>query len=204
MNGLIILKLNQTENKHRILLILITVFATQISCGQEIKTELPKGKQTTLGLYVTSEEAYNMWKADPENLKILDVRSLEEYIFVGHAEMAWNISLAFQTKEWNDSKNYFAMEPNPEFVNLVKEWANPEDTIMVMCRSGGRSAMAVNKLAEAGFKNVYNITDGMEGDMVKDSESKYYKKRMKNGWKNSGIPWTYDINPAHVKLKSKE
>lgn len=33
-----------------------------------------------------------------------------------------------------------------------------------MCRSGGRSAAAVNLLAGAGFTNVYNITDGMEGD----------------------------------------
>ena len=60
--------------------------------------------------------------------------------------------------------------------------------------------MAVNMLAAAGYKNVYNITDGIEGDEVKDPESQYYKKRMKNGWKNSGLPWTYDINPDLMKL----
>jgi rhodanese-related sulfurtransferase len=53
--------------------------------------------------------------------------------------------------------------------------------------------MAVNLLAEAGFKNVYNITDGFEGDAVKDPEGYYYGKRVKNGWRNSGAPWTYKL-----------
>jgi hypothetical protein len=109
-----------------------------------------------------------------------------------------------------------------------------------MCRSGHRSAMAVNLLAEAGFKNVFNIIDGMEGDMVKHFESVhgdlplslafdpllaqlrpdaaagdtvqlslhsvnvaegvFREKRILNGWKNSGSPWTYKINPERVKL----
>ena len=36
-----------------------------------------------------------------------------------------------------------------------------ECTIMAMCRSGGRSAIAVNLLAQAGFKHDYNIVYGM-------------------------------------------
>ena len=44
----------------------------------------------------------------------------------------------------------------------------------------------------------------MEGDMVKDPESVFQGKRMKNGWKNSGIPWTYDINPEQVIIEGKE
>ncbi len=53
--------------------------------------DLPKGKRTTLKLYVTSADAYEMWKADPENVTIIDVRTPEEFAFVGHAEMAWNV-----------------------------------------------------------------------------------------------------------------
>ena len=87
-------------------------------------------------------------------------------------------------------------KPNPDFVSLVKEITKPADTILVMCRSGGRKAQAVNRLAEEGFRNVYNITDGMEGDMVEDPGSVFQGKRMKNGWKNSGLPWTYDLNPG--------
>ena len=55
------------------------------------------------------------------------------------------------------------------------------------CRSGGRSALAVNALAKAGFTNVYNIIDGFEGDKVAEEGSLYLGKRMKNGWKNSGL-----------------
>jgi len=56
--------------------------------SQETKPEVPKGKETVLGLYVTAKEAYEKWQADSEKVKILDVRTPEEYIFVGHAEMA--------------------------------------------------------------------------------------------------------------------
>ena len=73
-----------------------------------------------------------------------------------------------------------------------------------MCRSGGRGAMAVNALADAGFTNAYNIVDGMEGDMVDDPDNVYFGKRMKNGWKNSGLPWTYDVNPEQMRLPNQQ
>jgi rhodanese-related sulfurtransferase len=44
---------------------------------------------------VTAAEAYAMWKADPEGVKILDVRMVEEYVFLGHAAMAISIPVAF-------------------------------------------------------------------------------------------------------------
>ena len=165
------------------------------------EVELPKGKQTSLGLYVTAAEAYDKWLAAPDAVKVFDVRTLEEYIYVGHATMAWNIPLLFQTHEWNAEKGYFAFQPNPDFLSQAKEVAEPEDTIMVMCRSGGRSAMAVNKLAEAGFTNVYQITDGLEGDSIDDPLSVFQGQRLRNGWKNSGLPWTYKPDPKRIKLK---
>jgi len=117
--------------------------------------------------------------------------------------MAWNIPLLFQTHEWNAEKGYFAFHPNPDFLSQAKEVAGPEDTILVMCRSGGRSAMAVNMLAEAGFTNVYQITDGMEGDVIKDPLSVFQGQRLMNGWKNSGLPWTYKPEPERIKLKNE-
>lgn len=69
-----------------------------------------------------------------------------------------------------------------------------------MCRSGSRSAMAVNALAKMGFTNVYNITDGMEGDAVEDPGSVFLGQRLVNGWKNSGCPWTYQLTPDHMVL----
>jgi len=168
--------------------------------AQQAGTELPKAKQTTLGLYLTASEAYSKWQADPDNVTVLDVRTTEEYLYVGHAPMAWNVPLASQTYEWDAEKQHFGFRPNPAFIAQVKEIAGVSDTILVMCRSGGRSAMAVDRLAEAGFTNVYQIVDGFEGDPVKDSESVFNGQRLRNGWKNSGIPWTYQPDPERMRF----
>ena len=190
-------KLNHETKLNLIVVISCFLIYSTYSLAQ-YQNELPKEKQTNLGLYVTSKEAYEMWKTNSNNVKILDVRTLEEYVFVGHADMAWNIPVFFQSYEWDAEKKHFPMKPNSDFISQVKEIANLGDTILVTCRSGGRSAMAVNFLADAGFKNVYNITDGFEGDMVKDPESIFQGQRMINGWKNSGLPWTYDIDPGKM------
>ena len=130
------------------------------------ETELPKEKQTTLGLYVTAVQAYEMWKAAPDTVKIIDVRTPEEFAFVGHPEMAWNIPLAFVTYQRKGGKTQHGVKINKGFVAEVQRLAGPNDTLLVTCRSGGRGATAVNQLAAAGFKNAYNIVDGMEGDKV--------------------------------------
>jgi rhodanese-related sulfurtransferase len=170
--------------------------------AQTTNTELPKEKQTNLGLYVNAKEAYEKWKANPTMVKILDVRTPDEYIDIGHATGAWNIPAFLQTYHWDESKQHFSIKPNPDFMAHIKEVFKSDDTIFVMCRSGGRSAWAVNQLAAAGFKNVYNITDGFEGDTVDDPQSVYVGQRLKNGWKNSGVPWTYSIDPKLMKLPS--
>ena len=180
--------------------VVYSMITTSIAYGQVSDTELPKGKQTNPGLYVTAKEAYAKWMASPEKVKIIDVRTPEEYIFVGHAEMAWNIPFAYQSCEWDEEKKHFPMKPHPDFVSRVQELFAPEDTLLVTCRSGGRSAMSVNLLAAAGFKYVYNITDGVEGDKVKDPASVYHGQRLRNGWKNSGLPWTFHADPKQMRL----
>lgn len=161
---------------------------------------LPAGKQTVLGLYVTAREAYEAWQAEPEKVMILDVRTPEEFLFVGHPTMAWKIPVAVQVYEWDAETKQFPMKPLPDFVTRVSAIAKPDDLLMVMCRSGGRSAIAANMLAKAGFRKVYNIVDGMEGDTVKDPDSVFHGQRLVNGWKNSGCPWTYDLTPERMVL----
>ena len=173
----------------------------------EIKTprsthQVLEEKLTSLGLYVTALEAYEVWQADPERTKVLDVRTFEEYVLIGHAEMAANVPLAFPTDNWDAGKGNYSIVVNTDFITQVKERFNLDDTILVMCRSGGRSAMAVNALAKAGFKNVHNIIYGFEGDKVEDPESIYHGQRMRNGWKNSA-PWTYKLDPKLVWLPSE-
>lgn len=182
------------------LVVLFSLAAWNISNAQEATLQLPKEKQTTLGLYMTAKEAYEKWKAAPAKIKILDVRTPDEYINIGHAAMAWNIPAFLQTYNWDESKQHLTIKTNPDFMTHVQQIFKKDDIILVTCRSGGRSAWAVNQLAVAGFKNVYNITDGMEGDTVDDPQSVFVGQRLKNGWKNSGIPWTYKIDPSLMKL----
>ena len=160
----------------------------------------PKNKQTTLGLYVDAAQAYEMWKADPERVKIIDVRTPEEYAFVGHPDECWNIPLAFVTYHRKGGKFEYGPKWNTDFVAEVKKITGPKDTLLVMCRSGDRSAMAVNQLAATGLKNAYTITDGFEGDKVDDPGSVFHGKRMRNGWKNS-VPWVYTIDPEKIILQ---
>jgi len=166
--------------------------------------DLPKAKQTNLGLYVTAKQAYTKWQADPDRVKILDVRTPEEYMFIGHPEMAFSIPIAFQSYKWDEKKGSFPLKDNPDFVGLVQDWAAPDDIILALCRSGIRSASAADLLAKVGYSNVYNITDGMEGDMIVDEDSPLHGKRLINGWKNSDSPWTYqtDMNNTRFPLES--
>jgi rhodanese-related sulfurtransferase len=160
-------------------------------------------KHTIAGKYVTSLEAYEMWKAHPDKIRIIDCRTQEEYAFVGHATMAHNIPSKLWTGRWSEEKKGYSLQDNPDFEDQVKKKFSQDDTILVMCRSGSRSAASANRLTKSGFKHVINIVDGFEGDKIKDAESYFNGKRMKNGWKNSGASWTYHLDPDLVYLPGK-
>lgn len=168
--------------------------------------DVPKSNQTTLGLYATPQQAYAMWQADPAGVTVLDVRSFEEYIFVGHPEMAKNVPLAFLRYERPAEGAApaaqppglpagFSIEPNREFIPAVKKVCATDQKILVLCGSGGRAARAVNLLAQAGFTHVYNIVYGFEGELVTDRASADFGKSKSNGWKSVGLPWGRNLNP---------
>jgi rhodanese-related sulfurtransferase len=162
--------------------------------------EIPESNKTILGLYVMPKEAYAIWKVDPEHINIIDVRTFEEYTFVGHLEKAKNIPLLFP--KYDPKGPSLPGRPpgcygelNPDFVPVVKEQFAFSDTILLYCTTGGRAAMAVNALAQAGFTKVYNIVNGLEGDRIDDPGSVFHGKHMRNGWKNSVLPWGYGFHP---------
>ena len=64
--------------------------------------------------------------------------------------------------------------------------------MILICRSGDRSARAADLLAKAGYTRVYSITEGFEGDAAKDGPKA--GQRVVNGWKNAGLPWTYALD----------
>ena len=131
---------------------------------------LPQSKRTSLGLYITAADAHETWKSDPANVKIIDVRTPEEWRLTGYPEMAATISLASSADQ---------------FVGQVKRFAKPSDTVLVICRSGNRSAVAVEMLARAGFEKAYTVVDGFEGDRNTNPSSPDYGRRTVNGWKNT-------------------
>jgi rhodanese-related sulfurtransferase len=118
--------------------------------------------------------------------------------------MAWNVPLAFQSYQWDAGKKHLPMKPNSDFVAQAKELFKPSDTLFVICRSGGRSARAVDALAKAGYTQVYNIVDGVEGDLINDPASPNHGKRMKNGWMNAGLPWNYEVDPTKLRWPATE
>ncbi len=186
--------------RHAAFLVAALLMVSTVALAQDAGSKVPSDtrKQTTLGKYANSLEAYLMWRAKPGQVVILDVRTPEEYSFVGHADMAVNVPVMLVTTKFDPAKKSYGMVPNEKFVEEVSKKMGKDKTILVMCRSGQRAATAVNMLAKAGYADVYNIVDSFEGDMVKDAESVYDGKRMKNGWKNYGLPWTYALNPELV------
>lgn len=174
---------------------LVASLATAVSA-----TEAPtkKKKITPQALYITAKEAYEMVKTDPTKLVFIDVRTPDELYFVGVPEgIDKNIPLAYvnytKIKE-KKGKAKFASSMNKNFVVqldavLKAKGLTKEDKIVLICRSGGRSATAARKLDKLGYKKVYTVVDGFEGDKSKDK-----KLRTVNGWKNAGLPYSYTFN----------
>jgi rhodanese-related sulfurtransferase len=162
-------------------------------------SKLSKKKQTTLGLYMTSTQAYDYMMKNMDNALFLDVRTPSELNYLGAASvMDANVPTdTMDGSAWDDKKSRYVRNHNKTFIadvdaRLKAKKLTRDDTVILMCRSGKRSAKAVNVLTKAGFTKVYTVVDGYEGDKVKKGENK--GKRMKNGWKNAGLPWTYSMD----------
>ena len=54
-------------------------------------------------------------------------------------------------------------------------------------------------LFDKGFKKVYVVTDGFEGGTLKAGDKKSW--RLNDGWKNSGLPWSYKLNKEKMYYK---
>jgi rhodanese-related sulfurtransferase len=184
-------------SKRAVFLVVALVFSVALVSAALADAPEPaaKKKQTVLKKYITAAEAYEKWKANPKEVVILDVRTPQEYDFVGHPTMAPNIPFELWVGKWNPEKKEFSLKKNPDFVAQVKKSWKPDATLLIICRSGSRSASAVNALAKEGFTKAYTVVDGFEGDKVKDKSSVFHGQRMKNGWKNAGAPWSYKLDP---------
>jgi len=100
---------------------------------------------------------------------LIDVRTKEERESVGYVPDSLHVAWAVGNP----------MVLNPRFVRELESKAGKLDVILFLCRSGKRSVTAAETVSRLGFKNVFNVTEGFEGDA-----------NLKNGWINRQLPWT--------------
>lgn len=131
---------------------------------------------------VSPKQAWEMLESDPDAV-VLDVRSRVEFDYVGHPVGAVNVP-------WQEAPDWHV---DPEFVDKVRArlrqvgaGRDPASTLTVLalCRSGNRSEAAADALSGAGFKRVYNIAEGFEGDRDGNKH-----RGSLNGWRFHGLPW---------------
>ncbi len=180
---------------------LVTMAGFQVAAADEV----PKEKQTKLGLYLTPAKALEVVKTERAKTLFVDVRTRGEVQFVGMTqEVDGHVPFVEMNEfgEWDEANKRYKFDPNPVFSQSVEvllraKGLTKADRVIVMCRSGDRSARAVNLLADAGFTNVWNQVEGFEGDLSKEGQ------RSVNGWKNAGLPWSYKLDKTKVALPAK-
>ncbi len=171
-------------------------------------SKLPKKKLTTLGLYMTAKEAYDYMMKHMDKTLFVDVRTPSELNYLGATTvMDRHVPWVFMDSSgWNAKKHRYKRRPNTNFVAdmdaaLKKKGLTKTDTVILICRSGHRSAAAANLLAKNGYTRVYTVVDGYEGDKAKSG--KFKGQRVVNGWKNSGLPWTYTLDGELMYITKK-
>lgn len=124
---------------------------------------------------VLPHEAWSLFQAGL--VEIVDVRTNEERKFVGYVKETIHIPWATGT----------ALNRNPRFAKELESKVGKDKTILLLCRSGKRSAAAANVAFNAGFENIYNIEQGFEGDIDENEHRGSF-----NGWRFHNLPWVQE------------
>jgi rhodanese-related sulfurtransferase len=105
---------------------------------------------------------------------LVDVRTNEERVFVGHVPGSVHVAWATGT----------SLTRNPRFVRELEAKTGKEAVVLLLCRSGNRSALAAEAAAKAGFTQVFNVLEGFEGDL----DDRQQRGR-DGGWRSYDLPW---------------
>lgn len=124
---------------------------------------------------ITPDQAWALVSAG--DAVLVDVRTAEERKFVGHVPGSIHVAWATGT----------SMTRNPRFVKELEAKVGKDAVILLLCRSGKRSAAAAEAAAKAGFRHVFNVLEGFEGELNAESQ-----RRNSGGWVVSGLPWQQD------------
>lgn len=191
----------------KIVIVFVALNLTSMSAFSASEPVDPK-KQTPWKLYVDSKEAYDMKQKMGDKVLFVDVRDPIEIMFTGFTNIV-DVNIPFKVADreaWNKKKPVYSMEMNPDFEKNIaaalKNKGLTKDTpVILMCRSGGtRGAPSAKQLWGKGYSKVYVVTDGFEGGKIKDGDKKNW--RLVNGWKNSGLPWSYKLNKEKMYLNN--
>ena len=165
--------------------------------GDVDPASVPEIKRSKLQLYLTPQDAYEIMRKDAAHTLFLDVRTRAEAMYVGMPTMADGLVPYVEHQElmtdWDERRHMYQLMANSDFLpeadsRLKAKGLAKTDPLILICRSGDRSARAANWLAQDGFTRVWSVVDGFEGDMGQDG------RRSVNGWKNAGLPWSYQLN----------
>lgn len=108
---------------------------------------------------------------------LVDVRSTEERKFVGHVPGSLHVAWATGT----------SLTRNPRFARELEAKTGKEAVVLLLCRSGKRSALAAEAATKAGLANVFNVNEGFEGEI--DAQR---HRGTGDGWRFRGLPWVQD------------
>lgn len=167
---------------------------------------VPPIKQTKLQLYVDANEAYGLKQKLGDKAFFVDVRTRAEVAYVGMASAVDAhipyVEHPFEAA-WDEKNGRFVLDVNSDFGpelarRMSAKGLGKDDTLILMCRSGDRSARAANLLKELGYSKVYSVVDGFEGDLAKDGPQA--GQRVVNGWKNAKLPWSYKLDKTKLYL----
>ena len=114
---------------------------------------------------LTATEAYELVKKDGKNLLFIDVRTQAEVASQKMPTLA-DGNVPYILKNWNENHTKFDPVVNNDFVpaieaRLKEKGLDKQNTVLLICREGRRSAKAANALAKIGYKNVYSIKNGL-------------------------------------------
>ena len=180
-------------------LILALFFSGNVSAID--KSQVKEKWHTPFDLYLSAQEAYDLKSSKPDEVLFIDVRNRPEIHYIGMADQIdANIPFYFDSTDWNPKKDgihgTFRKIRNTDFEAAVdnaleSRGLTRESPVIIMCTSGSRAPHAARALHKAGFKQVYTQVEGFEG--IKAKEGKDKGKRVVAGWKNEGLPWSYDL-----------
>lgn len=195
-------------NKSLGVLLLLTLAMPVISVAVDIKTtltneELDKTKQSESNKYLTARQAYDIVTKNAKEVLFIDVRTPSEVEFVGWTPLVDAVIpyMSNDFDEWDEENRRYLKVINGDFPIVFEDLVATKGfdlntPIIFICRAGTRSSRAASLATKLGYTQAYTVIDGFEGDMQIEGPNK--GRRLVNGWKNSQLPWTYEVDGLKI------